>query len=115
MIFFSPPGIITAGGLLAGDQVNPGARVEGLAPRYEVPMLITENPVERLQVIKGITITGVEKMIVKGKDTPGGIFSIRSIDSEEESSIAECDPHNITKLSENSADRQTFINTTFPV
>ena len=89
-----------------GDQVNLGARVEGLTRRYEVPVLITEYTVERLRkpiadgLLKGIAITGIEKVIVKGKDTPVGIFSIKSTGSEEQSSITECDPLKITRLSE---------------
>jgi adenylate cyclase len=89
-----------------GDHVNLGARVEGLTRRYDVPILITEYTVDRLRPaitdgsLTGLEINGLERVIVKGKDTPVGVFSINQLRFDEKSIITECDPLKITRLSE---------------
>jgi adenylate cyclase len=89
-----------------GDHVNLGARVEGLTRRYHVPILITEYTVDKLRPaiadgsVNGLKIDGLERVIVKGKDTPVGIFSIQQLRFDEQSVLTECDPTKITRLTE---------------
>ncbi len=89
-----------------GDHVNLGARVEGLTRRYDVPILITEYTVDALRPgiadgsLPGLDITGLERVIVKGKDNPVGVFSIQQLRFDEKSVITECDPDKITRLTE---------------
>ena len=89
-----------------GDHVNLGARVEGLTRRYDAKILITEYTLEKLRPgiaagqFRGVSILGRERVIVKGKETPVGIFSITPLDLEAETVIVECDPDKIVKLTE---------------
>ena len=89
-----------------GDHVNLGARVEGLTRRYDAKILITEYTLEKLRPViaagqfRGVSIFGQERVIVKGKETPVGIFAITPLDSQAETVIVECDPDKIVKLTE---------------
>ncbi len=89
-----------------GDHVNLGARVEGLTRRYDAKVLITEYTLEKLRPViaagqfRGVSILGRERVIVKGKETPVGIFSIAPLDLEAETVIVECDQDKIVKLTE---------------
>jgi adenylate cyclase len=89
-----------------GDHVNLGARVEGLTRRYDVPILMTEYTVNKLRPaitdgsLLGVAIAGIEKVIVKGKDTPVGIFALSSLDNQALPLLTECDPDKIVRLTE---------------
>lgn len=89
-----------------GDHVNLGARVEGLTRRYDAKILMTEYTLEKLRPgiaagkFRGVSILGQERVIVKGKDTPVGIFSLNSLDSLTETVVVECDPEKIVRLTE---------------
>lgn len=70
-----------------GDHVNLGARAEGLTRRYDVPIILTENTVAKLKdrlntaecKLHGhCLIKGIERVIVKGKDAPVGIYCLAS-------------------------------------
>lgn len=89
-----------------GDHVNLGARVEGLTRRYDARILMTEYTLEKLRPVidaglfRGVSITGQERVIVKGKDTPVGIYSLNPLDSQAPTVIVECDPENVVRLTE---------------
>ncbi|HIJ87654.1 MAG TPA: adenylate/guanylate cyclase domain-containing protein [Desulfuromonadales bacterium] len=89
-----------------GDHVNLGARVEGLTRRYNAKILITEYTLEKLRpgiasgLLRGVSILGQERVIVKGKDIPVGIFSLNPLDSEAETVVVECDPEKVVRLTE---------------
>jgi adenylate cyclase len=91
-----------------GDAVNLGARVEGLTRRYGAKVLMTEYTLEKLRPViaagrfPGVSIDGKERVIVKGKDTPVGIFAVNPLDSEAATIVVECDsdPDKVVKLTE---------------
>jgi len=89
-----------------GDPVNLGARVESLTRRYEASILMTEYTLERLRPaidagqLPGIAIIGQERVIVKGKDTPVGIYALNSIDPGAAAVVIECDPDKVVRLTE---------------
>lgn len=91
---------------IIGDQVNLGARVEGLTRRYDASVLMTEYMLEHLRpliadrTLKGIAITGMERVIVKGKDTPVGIYAVKLTTPDNAVELTECNPDNIVKLTE---------------
>ncbi len=89
-----------------GDHVNLGARVEGLTRHYGARILMTEYTLERLRpaiaagTFRGVSLLGLERVIVKGKDTPVGIYSLNSLDSQAETVVVECDPEKIVRLTD---------------
>jgi adenylate cyclase len=89
-----------------GDHVNLGARVEGLTRRYDARILITEYTLERLRPaiavgqFRGVSIVGQERVIVKGKDTPVGIYSLQQLDPLAATVVVECDPEKVVRLTE---------------
>lgn len=89
-----------------GDHVNLGARVESLTRRYDTSILMTEFTVDKLRPslydgsFKGIEIIGIERVIVKGKDNPVGIYSLAAADNANPLLLVECDPDKIVKLTE---------------
>lgn len=89
-----------------GDHVNLGARVEGLTRRYNAKILLTEYTLEKLRPLlaagglRGIAVTGQERVIVKGKDTPVAIYQLEQLAADAEAQLVECDPDNIVRLTE---------------
>ncbi|MEI7816262.1 MAG: adenylate/guanylate cyclase domain-containing protein [Desulfuromonadales bacterium] len=89
-----------------GDHVNLGARVEGLTRRYDAKILMTENTLEKLRPqigcgkFPGVSIIGQERVIVKGKDTPVGIYAVGPLAAETATVVVECDPEKIVRLTE---------------
>jgi len=89
-----------------GDHVNLGARVEGLTRRYDTSILLTEYTLEKLRPaiaegrFRGVSILGRERVIVKGKETPVGIFSLNPLDPEAAAIVVECDPEKVVRLTE---------------
>lgn len=89
-----------------GDHVNLGARVEGLTRRYDARILMTEYTLEKLRPVitaghfRGVSILGLERVIVKGKDTPVGIYSINQLDSQAAAVVVECDTEKVVRLTE---------------
>ena len=49
---------------------------------------------------RGVSILGQERVIVKGKETPVGVFTLTALDSQAETVIVECDPEKTIKLTE---------------
>lgn len=91
-----------------GDHVNLGARVEGLTRRYDVPIVLTEHTVAKLKdriaagagVLGHYAIRGLERVIVKGKDTPVGIFSLAPRAQGTAAEIDETLPEQAVRLDE---------------
>ena len=89
-----------------GDHVNLGARVESLTRLYNAKILITEYTLDKLRPgiaagqFRGVSILGQERVIVKGKETPVGVFTLTALDSQAETVIVECDPEKTIKLTE---------------
>ena len=78
-----------------GDAVNLCSRIEGLTRHYPHSLLVTEHTVARLQQggVSGINVTGVDRVIVKGKELPVGIFAVEPLpDRHAASSFTECPP-----------------------
>ncbi|NLI29986.1 MAG: adenylate/guanylate cyclase domain-containing protein [Nitrospiraceae bacterium] len=92
-----------------GDHVNLGARAEGLTRRYDVPIILTEYSVAKLQarmaatggeLIGHYSIRALERVIVKGKDTPVGIFALCSLEHGCASEFSSVLPEGAVKLDE---------------
>ena len=89
-----------------GDHVNLGARVEGLTRRYGARVLMTEYTLKKLRPaiaagqFRGVSILGRERVIVKGKDTPVGIFAVNPLAADAPTELVECDPEKVVRLTE---------------
>lgn len=88
-----------------GDQVNLGARVESLTKRYHAPILITEYTLDRVRGLvecggfHGISVRGVEKVIVKGREDPVTLYEVGTVE-DKEWEIIECEETTVRRLSE---------------
>jgi adenylate cyclase len=58
-----------------GDNMNLGARLEGLCKYYDAQILISEYTLARIDVTN-MKIRPIDKVIVKGKTTPVAIFEV---------------------------------------
>jgi adenylate cyclase len=58
-----------------GDNMNLGARLEGLCKYYGSQILISEYTLSRIDQQK-IIVRPIDKVIVKGKTTPVGVFEV---------------------------------------
>lgn len=89
-----------------GDHVNLGSRVESLTRRYDTAVLMTEYTLEKLRpaiadgTLAGVRIEGLERVIVKGKDNPVGIYALTATAADAPPVLRECDPAKIVKLTE---------------
>lgn len=81
-----------------GDHVNLGARVEALTRKYDTNILITEFTLEKIKtlirpknghIIGHVSIKGLERVVVKGKEKPVRVFEVKSIEPDMESRIIE--------------------------
>ncbi|GEM_PF-3555308 len=63
-------------GTVIGDDVNLAARVEGLTKGFKVPMLISQQVVDRLVETGAYDLAALEKVTVKGKTTEVMIYSV---------------------------------------
>jgi adenylate cyclase len=69
-----------------GDNVNLGARVEGLTRHFAQSLLLTEYTVNQLRPILaagqllGVALDGVARVVVKGKEQPVALYTANSID-----------------------------------
>ncbi|ACM19392.1 CHASE2 sensor adenylate/guanylate cyclase [Geotalea daltonii FRC-32] len=78
-----------------GDQVNLGSRVESLTRHYQVPILITANTVAKLcgrepdVRLSGLSIHGIERVIVKGKEEPVGLYRLEEQPDPSQSLVIE--------------------------
>ncbi|BCS55471.1 CHASE2 domain-containing protein [Geobacter sp. SVR] len=76
-----------------GDHVNLGARVESLTRRFDADLLVTQGTISKLlpaieaEELKGFEIRGVSRVIVKGKEEPVGLYTVKPTDSPSENCI----------------------------
>jgi adenylate cyclase len=79
-----------------GDNVNLGARVEGLTRKYDSDMIITEATLDKIRDLIAadktwkIKIEGLDRVAVKGKAEPVAIYAVSAPAEGEESVIIEC-------------------------
>jgi len=79
-----------------GDHVNLASRVEALTRKYNANILVTEFTMQAIHEaiqsgrIGHIVATGIEKVIVKGKENAVGIFEIKILDHSNKTVITEC-------------------------
>ncbi len=80
-----------------GDHVNLGSRVESLTKKYNVRILITEYTLSKIRsscetgALGHVSVLGKEKVIVKGKEKPVGIFALTTFEHSTKSTIVECE------------------------
>jgi len=78
-----------------GDHVNLASRVEALTRKYDAHILVTEFTMNKIREaidarrIWQIETTGLEKVIVKGKEKAVGIYQVRPLEGKGESVITE--------------------------
>jgi adenylate cyclase len=81
-----------------GDHVNLGARVEALTRKYSTNILITEFTLNKIkglvkpkngQIIGHVSVKGLERVMVKGKEKPVRIYEVKSLEPDMESRIIE--------------------------
>jgi adenylate cyclase len=90
-----------------GDQVNLCSRVEALTRRYDVPILVTGNTVQRLApriaagTVSGFSLRGLEQVIVKGKEEPVPIYALEELaDRTAPASASPCPSDKVVRLTE---------------
>ena len=89
-----------------GDHVNLGSRIESLTRKYDRHILITEFTLEKIReaveksLIGHVAVTGLEKVIVKGKEKPVGVYEIAALDPGAESCIIDCSAENVVHMKE---------------
>ncbi|MCL4493018.1 MAG: adenylate/guanylate cyclase domain-containing protein [Nitrospirae bacterium] len=89
-----------------GDNVNLGSRVESLTRKYDAHILMTEFTLSKVREyvssgkIGHISITGLERVIVKGKEEPVGIYDVKALEPGAKSGIVDVDEDKIVKLKE---------------
>jgi adenylate cyclase len=82
-----------------GDHVNLGSRVESLTRKYNAHILITEFGMNQVRKyikngsgsIGHISIKGIERVIVKGKEKTVEIYEVSSLEPGSESMILKCE------------------------
>jgi len=89
-----------------GDNVNLGARVEGLTRKYDADVIITEFTLEKLRSIIEkdqtwkVRIKGLDAVAVKGKQKPVCIYSVKTLGDEEKPEIIECEVKEVVTMTE---------------
>jgi adenylate cyclase len=89
-----------------GDHVNLGSRVESLTRKYDTHILITGSTMDKIRDIVEsgklghLSVTGLERVIVKGKDLPVEIYEVKSIEPGTASKIIECEEDKVVRLKE---------------
>lgn len=89
-----------------GDHVNLGARIESLTRKYNVYLLMSEYVVNNIRglvaskKIGHVSVKGLENVIVKGKETPVGIYEIKALHDDAESIISEPENGKVLKLTD---------------
>lgn len=89
-----------------GDHVNLGARIESLTRKYNTHILATEFSMNYLRrsieehKIGHVLIKGMERVIVKGKETPVGIYEVTTLKDNEMSVITEPEDGIVVKFDE---------------
>lgn len=89
-----------------GDHVNLGARVESLTRLYNVPIVLTEYTFEKIRPLLDsrrfghVRVDGLERVVVKGKEKPVGIYALKSLPAGTPSVVTACNPDKIVRLDE---------------
>jgi adenylate cyclase len=89
-----------------GDNVNLGARVEGLTRKYNADIIITESTLNRIRALIAegkfghVKVEGLDLVAVKGKIEPVRIYGIRSLDEGNICEIIECEQSEVTVMKE---------------
>jgi adenylate cyclase len=79
-----------------GDNVNLGARVEGLTRKYNADIIITESTLDKIREIIlekriwRLKVEGLDRVAVKGKAEPVSIYALTSLEHGAESVVIEC-------------------------
>ena len=91
---------------IIGDQVNLCARVESLTRKYDASILLTEYTVAKLREavaagrLGNVAISGLEQVVVKGKEQPVGIYRVEEDADTGGPVITEPAQWQVVKLSE---------------
>ncbi len=89
-----------------GDHVNLGSRVEGLTRKYGCHIVITEHTLDKLRAsiengrLTRLTITGLDRVTVKGKARPVAIYELAAVPENVRSVITECPSDQVVHLTE---------------
>lgn len=89
-----------------GDHVNLGARLESLIRKYDAYIIISEFTMEDIRGLIGthklghISAKGIEKVIVKGKEEPVGIYSVQALHDEAASVVTEPEADKVVEFKE---------------
>jgi adenylate cyclase len=89
-----------------GDNVNLGARVEGLTRKYDADIIITESTLDKIREdisedrIWRIGIKGLDMVAVKGKALPVCIYGVKGLKKGAPSTIIECEQTEVVKYTE---------------
>jgi adenylate cyclase len=89
-----------------GDNVNLGARVEGLTRKYDADIIITESTLDKIRglVAEGkiwrLRVEGLDLVAVKGKAKPVAIYGIYTLGEGAECLITECEAKEVVKMTE---------------
>lgn len=89
-----------------GDHVNLGARVESLTRKFDTDILMTEMTLDKLRgaiengTLTGMEITGLRRVIVKGKEHPVTVYSVKPLAVGAPVVFAECTDMEPIKLTE---------------
>jgi adenylate cyclase len=89
-----------------GDNVNLGARVEGLTRKYNTDIIITEYTLNKTKdiIMKGtfghVSVRGLDMVVVKGRAKPVNIYEIVSLTGGEKSVITECEAKEVIQFKE---------------
>ncbi|MCX7966154.1 MAG: adenylate/guanylate cyclase domain-containing protein [Syntrophorhabdaceae bacterium] len=89
-----------------GDNVNLGARVEGLTRKYNTNIIITESTFEKIKdkILDGtiwhIRVKGLDKVAVKGKTKPVEIYEVVEVAKDQPSEIIELEEKEVVTFTE---------------
>jgi adenylate cyclase len=89
-----------------GDNVNLGARVEGLTRKYDTDIIITESTLEKIRSaisedrIWRVKVKGLDMVAVKGKAKPVSIYELTGLKKGEKSVIIESEQKEVVTFTE---------------
>jgi len=89
-----------------GDNVNLGARVEGLTRKYSADIIITETTLNKIKIpiMEGkfghVKVGGLDIVAVKGKAEPIRIYELISLGEGAACEIVECEQTEVTVMQE---------------
>ena len=89
-----------------GDNVNLGSRVEGLTRVYNTNIIITEFTLEKIRQpvqegkMPGLSVNGLEKVVVKGRTQPVCLYEVLVVEEGEESIIVDCKDDEVVRYTE---------------